>query len=253
MPQGGVLGIAVEPVELAAGPAGAPAAAELPPGPYVQLTVSDTGTGISPEVLDHLFEPFFTTKARGKGTGLGLATVHGIVHQSGGRIRVESAPGEGARFIILLPQSGESVEAARPRPASGRPARRGSEVVLLVEDEDNIREPAIEILESRGYKVLSAPDAVEALDVADAHHGPIHILVTDVVMPGLSGNQLAGRLLARRPEMQVLYISGYPEDSIAHHGVLSVDQNFLQKPFPPGQFLEKVREVLDTRVMTEQE
>jgi PAS domain S-box-containing protein len=247
MPQGGVLGLAIEPVELAAGSPGEPSGVELPPGSYVRLTVSDTGTGISPEALSHLFEPFFTTKERGKGTGLGLATVHGIVHQSGGQIRVESAPGEGSRFIILLPQTGESVEAVRPRPA-GRPARRGSEVVLLVEDEDNIREPAIEILEARGYKVLSAADAVEALAVADAHRGPINILVTDVVMPGLSGSQLAGRLLARRPELRVLYISGYPEDSIAHHGVLSVEQNFLQKPFPPGQFLEKVREVLDTRV-----
>jgi PAS domain S-box-containing protein len=248
MPQGGVLVLAVEPVELAAGAPGEPSVVELPPGSYVQLTVSDTGTGISPEVLSHLFEPFFTTKERGKGTGLGLATVHGIVHQSGGRIRVESAPGQGSRFIILLPQTSENPEAVRPRPASGRPARRGSEVVLLVEDEDNIREPALEILEARGYKVLAAADAVEALAIADAYRGPIHILVTDVVMPGLSGSQLAGRLLARRPELRVLYISGYPEDSIAHHGVLSVEQNFLQKPFPPGQFLEKVREVLDTRV-----
>jgi PAS domain S-box-containing protein len=249
MPRGGVLVLAVEPVELAAGAPGEPSGVELPPGPYVQLTVADTGTGISPEALSHLFEPFFTTKARGKGTGLGLATVHGIVHQSGGGIRVESAPDQGSRFIILLPRTSETDEAVRPRPASGRPARRGSEVVLLVEDEDNIREPAIEILEARGYEVLAAPDAVEALAVADAHHGPIHILVTDVVMPGLSGSQLAGRLLARRPELRVLYISGYPEDAIAHHGVLSVEQNFLQKPFPPGQFLEKVREVLDARVV----
>ncbi len=244
MPQGGVLVLAVEPVELAAGSSDV----ELPPGLYVQLAVSDTGTGISPEALSHLFEPFFTTKERGKGTGLGLATVHGIVHQSGGRIRVESAPAQGSRFIILLPRTSETAEAVRPRTASGRPARRGSEVVLLVEDEDNIREPAIEILEARGYEVLAAPDAVEALAVADAHRGPIHILVTDVVMPGLSGSQLAGRLLARRPELRVLYISGYPEDAIAHHGVLSVEQNFLQKPFPPGQFLEKIREVLDARV-----
>jgi PAS domain S-box-containing protein len=244
MPQGGTLGLAVEPVELAAGSPDV----ELPPGPYVQLTVSDTGTGISPEALSHLFEPFFTTKERGKGTGLGLATVHGIVHQSGGRIRVESAPDQGSRFIILLPRTSESPETVRSRPVSGRPVRRGSEVVLLVEDEDNIREPAVEILEARGYKVLAAPDAVEALAVADAYRGLIHILVTDVVMPGLSGSQLAGRLLARRPELRVLYISGYPEDSIAHHGVLSVEQNFLQKPFPPGQFLEKVREVLDARV-----
>ncbi|HEY0557189.1 MAG TPA: response regulator, partial [Thermoanaerobaculia bacterium] len=120
-------------------------------------------------------------------------------------------------------------------------------VVLLVEDEDNIREPAVEILESRGYRVLSAPDATQALTLSDHHAGPIHILVTDVVMPGLSGSQLAQQLVRRRPELLVLYISGYPEDSIAHHGVLSEDQHFLQKPFPPGQFLEKIREVLDAR------
>jgi CheY-like chemotaxis protein len=240
---GGTLRIATQCVELAAGES-----AELPAGSYVQLTVSDTGPGIPPEVLEHLFEPFFTTKERGKGTGLGLATVHGIVHQSGGQIRVESEPGQGTRFVILLPQATEGAEAVPLRPAlPGRRSRRGTEVVLLVEDEDNIREPAVEILESKGYKVLSAPDAMQALSVADTHRGPIHILVTDVVMPGLSGNQLAQRLLHRRPEIQVLYISGYPEDSISHHGVLDAGQHFLQKPFPPGQFLEKVREVLDTR------
>ena len=240
---GGTLRIATQCVELAPGES-----AELPAGSYVQLTVSDTGPGIPPEVLEHLFEPFFTTKERGKGTGLGLATVHGIVHQSGGQIRVESEPGQGTRFVILLPQATEGAEAGPLRPVpSGRRSRRGTEVVLLVEDEDNIREPAVEILESKGYKVLSAPDAMQALSVADTYRGPIHILVTDVVMPGLSGNQLAQRLLHRRPEIQVLYISGYPEDSISHHGVLDAGQHFLQKPFPPGQFLEKVREVLDTR------
>ena len=241
---GGTLRIDTQCVELAPGES-----TELPAGSYVQLIVGDTGPGIPPEVLEHLFEPFFTTKERGKGTGLGLATVHGIVHQSGGRIQVESEPGQGTRFVILLPQATEGVNAIllRPTTPSSRRSRRGTEVVLLVEDEDNIREPAVEILESKGYQVLSAPDAVQALAVADGHRGPIHILVTDVVMPGLSGNQLAQRLLHRRPEIQVLYISGYPEDSISHHGVLNADQHFLQKPFPPGQFLEKVREVLDAR------
>ncbi|HSU83993.1 MAG TPA: ATP-binding protein [Thermoanaerobaculia bacterium] len=244
MPAGGTLRLATRCVELAAGES-----AELPAGSYVQLTVSDTGPGMAPEVLEHLFEPFFTTKERGKGTGLGLATVHGIVHQSGGLIRAESEPGQGSRFAILLPRATEEAAAAPLHPTlPGRRSRRGSEVVLLVEDEDNIREPAVEILESRGYQVLSAPDAVEALAVADGHPGPIHILVTDVVMPGLSGSQLAQRLLHRRPELRVLYISGYPEDSISHHGVLDTGQHFLQKPFPPGQFLEKVREVLDAAV-----
>jgi CheY-like chemotaxis protein len=240
---GGTLRLAAESLDLAAGEV-----AELPAGPYVRLTVSDTGPGMVPEVMEHLFEPFFTTKKRGEGTGLGLATVHGIVHQSGGHIQVESDPGQGTRFMILLPQAVEGAEAALPRPTpSGRRSRRGTEVVLLVEDEDNIREPAIEILESKGYKVLSAPDAVQAIALSDEHSGPINILVTDVVMPGLSGSQLARRLLRRRPELQVLYISGYPEDSISHHGVLNADQHFLQKPFAPGLFLEKIREVLDAR------
>jgi PAS domain S-box-containing protein len=241
MTSGGTLRLAAESVEIAAGEA-----ADLPPGPYLRLTVEDTGSGMPPEVLGHLFEPFFTTKERGQGTGLGLATVHGIVHQSGGQIRVESEPGVGSRFLILFPRSAEVAEAGPVRflrPA--RRARRGSEVVLLVEDEDNIRQPAVEILESRGYQVLAAPDAAQALTVANGHPGTIHILVTDVVMPGLSGNQLAQQLLRRRPGMRVLYISGYPEDSISHHGVLDLGQHFLQKPFPPGQFLEKVREVLD--------
>jgi two-component system cell cycle sensor histidine kinase/response regulator CckA len=242
MPRGGSLLLSTEEVELGEGdPAG-----ELPPGRYVQLVVTDSGVGIAPEVREHLFEPFFTTKERGQGTGLGLATVHGIVYQSGGRIRVESEPGQGSRFTLLLPVAKDGAEEPEPSPRqSERRPRRGSEVVLLVEDEDNIRQPAVEILESRGYRVLSAPDAGQALAVAEKHRGPIHILVTDVVMPGLSGSQLAKRLARQRPEMRVLYISGYPEDAITHHGVLDSRQHFLQKPFPPGQFVERVREVLD--------
>ena len=246
MPEGGSLRIATDEVEVAAGAAGDPAG-ELPPGWYVRLTVADTGVGMEPEVVDRLFEPFFTTKERGKGTGLGLATVHGIVHQTGGRIQAESVPGEGTRFTVLLPRAEGAGEPVQPAPRTGRKTRRGSETVLLVEDEDNIREPAVEILESRGYRVLAAHDATQALAVAEEHAGPIHILVTDVVMPGLSGSQLAGQLTRRLPGLRVLYISGYPEDSISHHGVLNPEQHFLQKPFPPGQFLERVREVLDAR------
>ncbi|HYX22761.1 MAG TPA: ATP-binding protein, partial [Thermoanaerobaculia bacterium] len=244
MPEGGSLLLATENVEITETEARTELAEEggatLPPGSYLKLTVADTGIGITPEAREHLFEPFFTTKERGQGTGLGLATVHGIVHQSGGRIHVESEPGQGSRFTILLPRAAEAPEALR-KPA-GRPARRsrgGSEVVLLVEDETNIREPAVEILEGRGYRVLAARDAAQALALAREHPGPIHILVTDVIMPGLSGSQLAAQLSALRPEMRVLYISGYPEDSIAHHGVLDPEQHFLQKPFPPGRFLEK--------------
>ncbi|HKI03488.1 MAG TPA: ATP-binding protein, partial [Thermoanaerobaculia bacterium] len=249
MPEGGALTLAVEEVEIAEEEE--PAAGELPPGSYVQLTVADTGTGMPPEVRERLFEPFFTTKERGKGTGLGLATVHGIVHQSGGHVEVDSKPGQGTRFIVLLPAAMEDGEPMAIHPARpARRARRGSEVVLLVEDEDNIREPAIEILESRGYRVIAAHDGSQALAMAEEHRGPIHLLVTDVVMPGMSGNQVAQQLTHRRPETRVLYISGYPEDSISHHGVLNPEQNFLQKPFPPGQFLEKIREVLDGAVAT---
>jgi PAS domain S-box-containing protein len=244
MPGGGSLTLGTANVEIAAG--SAEETHELHAGAYVQLTVADTGSGMSPDVLEHLFEPFFTTKERGKGTGLGLSTVNGIVYQSGGHIRVETAAGQGTRFFVLLPRAGEGAE-PEPRPARPmtRQKRRGSEVVLLVEDEDNIREPAVEVLESRGYQVLAARDAAQALAVADEHPGPIHILVTDVVMPGRSGDWLAEQLAARRPGIRILYISGYPEDSIAHHGVLSPTQRFLQKPFPPGRFLEKVREVLE--------
>jgi PAS domain S-box-containing protein len=243
MPYGGRLIISTTPRELVEETGG------LPPGHYVELAVVDTGTGISDDVKARLFEPFFTTKARGQGTGLGLATAHGIVHQSGGIIQVESEPAKGSRFVVLLPcAEGSPEETLQLAPAvwGVQAAKLGSEIVLLVEDEDNIRQPAVEVLESRGYNVLAARDATEALATAESHQGPIHLLVTDVIMPGLSGSQLADRLLPLRPEMRVLYISGYPEDAIAHHGVLDREQNFLQKPFPPVQFLAKVREVLDT-------
>jgi PAS domain S-box-containing protein len=239
MPAGGSLLLSTSNVEVVA------ESADLHAGSYVQLMVTDTGSGMSPEVLEHLFEPFYTTKERGKGTGLGLSTVNGIVYQSGGYIRVESEEGQGTRFYVLLPRAGQDAE---PMPRAARPMlrqrSRGSEVVLLVEDEDNIREPAVEVLQGRGYKVLASNDATQALALADNHPGPIHILVTDVVMPGRSGDWLAQQLASRRPGIRILFISGYPEDSIAHHGVLAPSQHFLQKPFPPGRFLEKVREVL---------
>jgi PAS domain S-box-containing protein len=242
MPYGGRLTLATKNVEISETEAGD--RHELSPGPYLEFSVADTGTGIPPEILEHLFEPFFTTKERFHGSGLGLATVHGIVHQSGGHVRVESEAGKGSRFCVLLPRVDQPAEAV-PAPRPARAAARGSEIVLLVEDEQNIREPAVEILESRGYQVLAARDGSEALSLAERHKGPIHVLVTDVIMPGLSGSQLAEQLVPQRPEMRVLYISGYPEDAIAHHGVLNPEQNFLQKPFPPGQFLAKIRDVLD--------
>ena len=246
MSDGGRLTLGATDAEVAADRQEAP---DLPPGPYLKLWVADTGAGIEPEVMARLFEPFFTTKERDKGTGLGLATVHGIVHQSGGGIAVASQPGEGACFTVYLPrvEPPAAVEPLRPPPARRR-ARNGSEVVLLVEDEENIRLPAIEVLEARGYKVLQAADAAEALARSGEHAGHIHLLITDVIMPGMSGSQLARRLIAARPDMRILYISGYPEDAIAHHGVLDAEKSFLQKPFSPATLLDKVREILDAAV-----
>jgi two-component system cell cycle sensor histidine kinase/response regulator CckA len=219
---------------------------DLPPGRYLRLWVADTGTGMGEEVRSRLFEPFFTTKEHGKGTGLGLATVHGIVHQSGGAITVDSQPGRGACFSIYLPRTEQPAAVpVPPRTRSSRAQARSSERILLVEDEGNIREPAVEILESRGYSVLAAGDATEALALATQHPERIDVMITDVVMPGLSGSQLAERLTAVRPGLKVIYISGYPEDAIAHHGVLNPGHVFLQKPFSPAALLAKVREVLD--------
>jgi len=244
MPFGGRLTLGTAEVELAGDGPGL----ELPPGPYLSLWVADTGTGMSEEVRGHLFEPFFTTKERSKGTGLGLATVHGIVHQSGGGLTVDSAPGCGSRFTLYLPLTERPATPPPPPPPPPPPRNaraNSSEVILLVEDEENIRLPAVEILESRGYRVLAAGDANEAQAVAAGHPGHIHLMVTDVVMPGLSGSQLAARLTQERPDLKVVYISGYPEDAIAHHGVLEPGRVFLQKPFSPATLLAKVREVLD--------
>jgi PAS domain S-box-containing protein len=243
MPAGGRLSLSAAGEELGEDGAGL-GLAGLAPGPYVRLTVADTGTGMSEEVQSHLFEPFFTTKDRESGTGLGLSTVYGIVRQSGGAIRVESEEGKGTTFTVYLPRS--EAPAAQPEPAERvREESRGSEVVLLAEDEENIREPAQEVLEARGYTVIAAGDAAQALAAARAWSGPIHLLVTDVVMPGMSGSELAEQLSRERRELHVLFISGYPEGVIAQHGVLQEGRSFLQKPFPPGVLLRTVRDILD--------
>jgi PAS domain S-box-containing protein len=214
------------------------------PGPHVMLQVSDTGVGMDAETLRHVFEPFFSTKAKGKGTGLGLAMVYGIVKQSQGYIWVDSQPGRGATFQIYLPRVDEPAEAAQP--AVHGAGATGSETILLVEDEDVLRMMASEVLEASGYTVLEASGGEEAVRVSESHAGPIHLLVTDVIMPGISGPEVAQRLAASRPGMKVLYASGYTDDAIAQHGVLDAATAFLQKPYNASALETKVREILDS-------
>jgi PAS domain S-box-containing protein len=215
------------------------------PGSHVLLMVSDTGVGIDAETRAHLFEPFFTTKAPGKGTGLGLATVYGIVTQSGGHISVESEPGRGATFRIYFPRVAAPAGVPETRPAEP-PAARGSETILLVEDEEAVRSLVGEILQMRGYTVLEARHPGEALLLAERHPAPIHLLVTDVVMPQMDGHELAERLLSARPELRVIYMSGYTANVSVLRGVLETGSTFLPKPFTPDALARRVREVLDT-------
>jgi len=217
----------------------------VPPGDYVMLSMSDTGVGMAPETKERIFEPFFTTKEKGKGTGLGLSTVYGIVQQSGGNIWVYSEPGLGTTFKIYLPTIEGDTESLRPAPIPTR-LLQGSETILLVEDEEMVRKLAYTVLQRNGYKVLEASNGNEALDVVQGRNGnPIHLVVTDVVMPGMSGRQLADRLASLRPEIKILYMSGYTDDAIVHHGVLDPGIAYIQKPFTPDALASKVREILD--------
>ncbi len=213
------------------------------PGEYVRLDVSDDGCGMDKETLSHLFEPFFTTKELGKGTGLGLSTVYGIVKQNNGFINVYSEPGEGSRFSIYLPRhAGKAAQAGTSDAAAAAP---GQETILLVEDELAILELAATILERQGYTVLAAPTPGEAIHLAARHPGPIHLLLTDMIMPGMNGRDLAKSLLAGNPHLKSLFMSGYTAGAIGHHGVLDADLSFIQKPFSINDLAAKVRETLD--------
>jgi len=243
MPSGGKLTIQTANVEFDEEYAHAHIAVAL--GPYVMLSVSDTGVGMTPEVRERVFEPFFTTKEKGKGTGLGLSTVYGIVKQSGGNIGVYSEPGHGTTVKIYFPRVGGETEVLPRRDDTGSMAR-GSETVLVVEDEPSVRSLATHILRHQGYRVLDAADGEEAMHIAHEHtEDEIHLLLTDVVMPRMGGKELADRLKTLRPSVKVLFISGFPDDAIAHHGILAPGIAFLQKPFSPAALAQKVREVLD--------
>ncbi len=216
----------------------------VPPGPYVLLTVTDSGSGIAPEHLSHIFEPFYTTKEEGKGTGLGLATVYGIVKQNSGFIWVYSEPGMGTTFKIYLPQTRQAKLALQP-PVATEGSPRGCETLLLAEDEAAVRQSTHEFLSLSGYIVLEAKNGIEALALARAYNGVIDLMVTDVVMPQMGGARLAGELASDRPDMKVLFVSGYAETTFQHHGAIDVTTRFLQKPFSLKTLARKIREVLD--------
>jgi two-component system cell cycle sensor histidine kinase/response regulator CckA len=213
-------------------------------GPHVMFAVTDTGTGIDRATLSRIFEPFFTTKEAGKGTGLGLSTVFGIVQQSGGSIWVYSEPGKGTTFKVYFPRVDGAVDSVRPMMAPA--TLRGSETILLVEDDDQVRTVARGILGKSGYHVIEARNAGEALLHSEKHPATIHLLLSDVVMPQMSGPELAKRLASARPYMKVLCMSGYTDDSIVRHGVLEARIAYVQKPITPDALTTKVREVLDS-------
>jgi len=215
-----------------------------PAGPYVILAVADTGMGMDEVTRRQIFEPFFTTKDPGRGTGLGLSTVYGIVKQSDGLIFVESEVGRGTSFEVCLPQVAEVASPQQPRPTAA--STPGTETILLVEDNGGLRKLARRILVSSGYRVLQAADGEEALLVLERYQEPVHLLLTDVVMPGMNGRVLAERVGAVRPGMNVLYTSGYTDEAIVHHGVLDEGTAFVGKPFTAAELLRKVREVLGT-------
>jgi signal transduction histidine kinase len=241
MPRGGKISIETANALLSEAEA---AAHEVAPGPYVILTFTDTGEGMDAQTMSHLFEPFFTTKEKGKGTGLGLSTVYGVVKQSGGDVWAHSVPGERTTFTICLPRAEPGVEAAEIAAAAGVP-RKGTETILLVEDEEGVRRLLKHILSKQGYTVLEAGHGAAALDILKTYEGAIHLLLTDMVMPLMSGREIAERCMALRPETRVIYMSGYTDDVLLRTGAIGPGMTFLQKPLRPEMLSSKVREVLD--------
>ena len=215
----------------------------MKPGKYARISVTDTGVGMDRETLTHIFEPFFSTKGE-KGTGLGLASVYGIVKQSGGFVWADSELGKGTSFSVYLKAASQVQYRSQERTAEGADLR-GSETILLVEDAVALRVLTRELLEQNGYRVLESQDVTDALQIADKHQGKISLLLTDVVMPQMSGRLLAERLTARRPEMKVLFMSGYTDDAVLRHGILYDRTPFLEKPFTREALIRKVREVLE--------
>ena len=247
MPEGGRLTIETANVDL--DESFSHSSVMLSPGPYVMLAVTDNGCGMDVETQAHIFEPFFTTKEKGKGTGLGLATVYGIVKQSGGYVWVYSEPGRGTSFKVYLPRVwDEQTTAGRDRGIDGQTLPQGTETVLLVEDEKGVRELAREYLEMTGYTVIEAENGHTALELAGLHSGPIHLLMTDVVMPGISGRELSERVKAIRPGIRVLFMSGYTDQAVVHHGILETDAVLLQKPFTVAALAAKLRDILNVEL-----
>jgi CheY-like chemotaxis protein len=219
----------------------------LSAGEYVTVSVKDSGCGMNPETITRIFEPFFTTKGPGKGTGLGLATVYGIVRQSGGGIHVESEVGKGSTFTIYLPLELSPVDYIKPVAEPLEPSHN-FETILVAEDEEIVRELVCDVLEDQGYNVLCANNGVEALEIAQSYDGEIHLLVTDVIMPQMNGHELAEQVFRTRPETKVLYVSGYSNNEIGNHGELDPRIDLLQKPFTPQKLASKIHEIIHGQV-----
>ena len=238
MPQGGRLTVRTATINGDVHP-------DLPPGPYVLLALTDTGHGMTEETRARVFDPFFTTKGVGKGTGLGLSMVYGIIGQHGGTIAVESQEGQGSTFTVYLPRIDATEVLSPPSPSIAAGTGQATETILLVDDEDELRSVAAEVLTAAGYSVLEARDGPAALQIARQTDGAIDLLVTDVVMPRLSGRELAETLAQAHPETKVLYMSGYTDDALLRHGVSESTMAFLPKPFRPEDLLRAVRAVIE--------